>query len=341
LSVHIGLVGAGNISGTHARAIGEIPGAAVSAVYAPNPGRAAALADAHGARAYDSFDRFLDHRPMEIVVIGSPSGLHGEQGMAAARRGLHVLVEKPIDITAARADALVAAAARAGVTLGVIFQDHVKPDIVRLKSLIDGGAIGKPILASARVKWYRPPEYYRDSRWRGTWALDGGGALMNQGVHTVDLLLWLAGPVRRVFGRAATQLHPIEVEDTVVAVLELASGALATLEATTSAYPGYARRLELTGSEGTVILDGDRLAAVDLVSDRCQTGVGHQSDTPVNVSSPVVADVSAHRGVIEDFIRAVAEKRPPLVDGAAGRASVAVIEAIYRSSKLQVPVEME
>jgi predicted dehydrogenase len=355
LSVHIGLVGAGNISGTHARAIGEIPGAAVSAVYAPNPGRAAALADAHGARAYDSFDRFLDHRPMEIVVIGSPSGLHGEQGTAAARRGLHVLVEKPIDITAARADALVAEAARAGVTLGVIFQDHVKPDIVRLKSLIDGGAIGKPILVSARVKWYRPPEYYRDSRWRGTWALDGGGALMNQGVHTVDLLLWLAGPVRRVFGRAATQLHPIEVEDTVVAVLELASGALATLEATTSAYPGYARRLELTGSEGTAILDGDSLTAVDLrvplshlVSDTSDTSdTSDVSDTktvnarPVNVSSPVVADVSAHRGVIEDFIRAVAEKRPPLVDGAAGRASVAVIEAIYRSSKLQVPVEME
>jgi len=147
-----------------------------------------------------------------------------------------------------------------------------------------------------------------------------------------------------VFGRTATKLHAIEVEDTVVAVLELASGALATLEAATSAYPGYARRLELTGSEGTVILDGDRLAAVDLrtsssdlVSDTSDT-----SDTrPVNASSPVVADVSAHRAVIEDFIRAVAEKRAPLVDGAAGRASVAVIEAIYRSSTLQVPVEVE
>jgi len=352
LSVHIGLAGAGNISGTHARAIGEIPGASVAAVYAPTASRASALADAHGAAAYDAFDRFLDHKPMDIVVVGSPSGLHGEQGIAAARRGLHVLVEKPIDISTARADALIAEATRAGVMLGVIFQDRVKPDIVRLKSLIDGGAIGKPILASARVKWYRTPEYYRESRWRGTWALDGGGALMNQGVHTVDLLLWLAGPVRRVFARAATQLHAIEVEDTVVAVLEFASGALATLEATTSAYPGYARRLELTGSEGTVILDGDRLAAIDLRIpnrteregfSRATSEASEASDTraPVNVSSPVVADVSAHRRVIEDFIRAVAEKRPPLVDGAAGRASVAVIEAIYRSSSLQVPVEMD
>jgi len=282
-----------------------------------------------------------------MVAVGSPSGLHGEHATAAARRGLHVLVEKPIEITTARVDALIAEAARAGVTLGVIFQDRVKPDIVRLKEVVDAGELGRPILASARVKWYRPPEYYGGSRWRGTWALDGGGALMNQGVHTVDLVLWLAGPVRRVFARAAAKLHRIEVEDTAVAVLEFASGAFGTLEATTSAYPGYARRLELTGSEGTAILDGDQLdlAGVRHVSDTSLTPVRHRSDTsqapPVNASSPVVADVSAHRRVFEDFIRAVSEGRPPLCDGTAARASVAVIEAIYRSSSLQVPVEME
>jgi predicted dehydrogenase len=340
--VHIGLIGAGNISGTHARAISGIPGAVVTAVCAPTRERAAALAAQHGAAAYDSLDAFLNHRPMDMVAIGSPSGLHGEHAIAAARRGLHVLVEKPIEISTARVDTLIAEAKQAGVTLGVIFQDRVKPDIARLKGVVDEGALGKPILASAQVKWYRPPEYYRDSRWRGTWALDGGGALMNQGVHTVDLLLWLAGPVRRVFARTAAQLHAIEVEDTAVAVLEFASGALGTLEAATSAYPGYARRLELTGSGGTAILDGDQLdlRGVRHVSDTGQTGVRHVSDTPVNASSPVVADVSAHRLVFEDFIRAVAERRPPLCDGAAGRASIAVIEAIYRSSALQVPVEI-
>jgi len=340
--VHIGLIGAGNISGTHARAISGIPGAVVTAVCAPTRERAAALAAQHGAAAYDSLDAFLNHRPMDMVAIGSPSGLHGEHAIAAARRGLHVLVEKPIEISTARVDTLIAEAKQAGVTLGVIFQDRVKPDIARLKGVVEEGALGKPILASAQVKWYRPPEYYRDSRWRGTWALDGGGALMNQGVHTVDLLLWLAGPVRRVFARTAAQLHAIEVEDTAVAVLEFASGALGTLEAATSAYPGYARRLELTGSGGTAILDGDQLdlRGVRHVSDTGQTGVRHVSDTPVNASSPVVADVSAHRLVFEDFIRAVAERRPPLCDGAAGRASIAVIEAIYRSSALQVPVEI-
>jgi UDP-N-acetyl-2-amino-2-deoxyglucuronate dehydrogenase len=344
--VHIGLIGAGNISGTHARAIGEIPGAHVAAVFGPTRERAAALAAQHGATPYDSLDAFLRHRPMDMVGIGSPSGLHGDHGIAAAREGLHVLVEKPIEITAARADALTEAAKAAGVTLGVIFQDRVKPDIVRLKASLDEGAIGKPILASARVKWYRPPEYYRDSRWRGTWALDGGGALMNQGVHTVDLLLWLGGPVRRVFARTAAKLHAIEVEDTAVAVLEFVSGAFGTLEATTSAYPGYARRLELTGSEGTAILDGDRLdiTGVRHMSDTSRTGAsdtsGATAPPPVNASSPVVADVSAHRRVFEDFIAAVKERRRPLCDGAEGRASVAVIEAIYRSSRLQVPVDL-
>ena len=354
--MNIGLIGAGNISGTHARAIGEIPGATVAAIYGPTRERAAALAAQHGAAAYDSLDQFLNHRPMEMVAIGSPSGLHGEHGIAAAKRGLHVLVEKPIEITTGRVDAFITETQRAGVTLGVIFQDRMKPDIVRLKATVDAGALGQPILASARVKWYRPPEYYGGSKWRGTWALDGGGALMNQGVHTVDLLLWLGGPVRRVFARAAAKLHPIEVEDTAVAVLEFASGAFGTLEATTSAYPGYARRMELTGSKGTAILDGDRLdlSGVRLGSDHGQTAVRPQSDpsqtavrpqsdpgqTPVNASSPVVADVSAHRRVFEDFIGAVTDRRPPLCDGEAARASVAVIEAIYRSSSLQVPVEI-
>ena len=338
MSVHIGLVGAGNISGTHARAATSIPDVQIAAVYAPTPGHAARLASQYGAAAYDSLDRFLDHRPMTMVAIGSPSGLHGEHGAAAAARGLHVLVEKPIEITTARADALIAATARAGVALGVIFQDRLKPSVRRLKALIDAGRIGAPVLASARVKWYRPPEYYGQSRWRGTWALDGGGALINQAVHTVDLLLWCCGPVRRIWGRAATRLHAIEVEDTATAVVEFASGALATIEATTAAFPGYARRLEVTGAEGTVILDGDRLVAVDL------RGSSEAPDDPeppsASASSPVVADATAHQRVFEDFIRAFTTGTPPCCDGREGRRSVEVIEAIYESSRLARPIEL-
>jgi UDP-N-acetyl-2-amino-2-deoxyglucuronate dehydrogenase len=338
--IHIGLVGAGNISQTHADAAAQIDGARVVAVCGRSRDRAERLAARSGAAAYDDLGRFLDHRPMDLVIIGSPSGLHAEQGIAAAQHGLHVLTEKPIDTSTARADRLIAEAARAGVTLGVIFQDRMKPDITRLKALVDAGRLGTPILASASVRWHRPLDYYTGSAWRGTQALDGGGALINQGVHTVDLLLWLFGPVRRVFGRVTTRLHAIEVEDTAVATLEFASGAIGTIEAATSAYPGYARQIALTGSEGTLKLDGDRLAAIDLRNPQSGDMVSDLKAVSVAASSPVVADASAHRAVFEDFIAAIATHRPPSCDGAQGRASVAVIEGIYRSSRTGQAVDL-
>jgi len=335
--IHFGLIGAGNISDTHARAVAQIPDAAVSAVVAPTRAHAEALAARHSAAAYDTLDAFLDHRPLDIVIDGSPSGLHADHGIAAAAKGLHVLVEKPLDVTAAKADAVIAAASKAGVTLGVIFQDRLKPAVVRLKQLVDGGRLGAPILAAARVRWFRPRAYYEASRWRGTRVLDGGGALMNQGVHTVDLLVWLLGPVRRVFGVTATALHAIEVEDTAVATLEFASGAIGTLEATTAAYPGFARRLELTGSQGTAILEGDDLVSVDVIGESGAAASPEASRSasapPQNAASPVVSDVSPHRAVIEDFIRAVTERREPVCSGESGRRSVRVIEAIYESAR--------
>jgi predicted dehydrogenase len=347
MTVHVGLIGAGNISDTHARALREVPGAVLTAVHSPTRSHAEALAARHQAAAYDTLDRFLDHRPLDMVVIGSPSGLHAAHGIAAAQRGLHVLVEKPIDITATRTDELIAAAHRAGVTLGVIFQDRLKPDVQRLKSLVDAGRLGAPILASAHVKWYRPPSYYEGSRWRGTRALDGGGALMNQGVHTVDLLLWLFGPARRVVAKTMTRLHAIEVEDTSVALIEFANGALGTLEAATSIYPGYSRRLELTGANGTVVLDGDDLAAIDLKDVRddersvlSERGGGRPVDgasgaapATASAASPVVADPTAHVRVVADFIAAVAAHRKPCCTGESARQSVRLIEAIYESAR--------
>ena len=226
MTLHFGILGAGNISDTHARAAQEIPGVEVAAVCGTNAEKTSAIARRTGAVAYDDLASFLDHRPMDIVAIGSPSGLHAEQATAAVRRGLHVLVEKPLDVTAARVDALIAEANSAQVQVGVFFQDRLRPDIVRIKKIVSEQRLGTPVLASGRVKWYRPPDYYAKSRWRGTWALDGGGALMNQGIHTVDLLLWLFGPVARVTARTATRVHKIEVEDTAVALLEFENGAL-------------------------------------------------------------------------------------------------------------------
>ena len=332
--IHVGILGGGNISETHARAASETEGVRVAAVCGPNRERVARLCELYGGAAYERLEDFLEHRPLDAVLVGSPSGLHAEQGVAAARRGLHVLVEKPIDITAERADALIRECERAGVKLGVFFQDRVAPDVRRLKAMLEDGVLGRPVLASARVKWFRPPEYYAGSRWRGTWALDGGGALMNQGVHTVDLLLWLLGDVRRVYAKAVTALHRIEVEDTVVATLEFESGAVGTLEATTAAYPGYPRRVELTGTEGTFVLEGDRLVASDLRTPHAER-VPTPSEASANpsASSPVVSDVRGHRKILEDFVRAIETGGTPLCDGREARRSVALVEAVYESSR--------
>jgi UDP-N-acetyl-2-amino-2-deoxyglucuronate dehydrogenase len=320
--MRIGIIGAGNISDTHARAASAIEGVEVVAVYGHSAEKTAALAKRHRATSYPDLDQFLSHKPMDIVAIGSPSGVHAEQALAAIRRGLHVLVEKPLDITSKRIDQVIEASDRAGVKVGVFFQDRLTPDIVEMKSALDGGAIGTPVLADARVKWYRPPEYYSASKWRGTWALDGGGALMNQGIHTVDLLLWLLGPVRHVSGRVATRLHKIEVEDTAVAALEFKNGALATIEASTAAFPGFPRRVEVTGSKGTLILEHDSLLRQEK----------SPQEAIENVSSPVVSDASPHRRVLEDFIAAIRTNGTPACDAREGRRSVALVEAVYRSA---------
>ncbi|MGC2804351.1 MAG: Gfo/Idh/MocA family oxidoreductase [Candidatus Acidiferrum sp.] len=340
MTVHIGLIGGGNISETHARAARAIAGVEIAAVHGINAEKIARLCREYGGTPYQDFEAFLKHRPMDLVILGSPSGLHAEQGIAAARRGLHVLTEKPIEITTARADTLVAAAKQSGVQLGVIFQDRTKPHIRQLKSWLEQDVLGRPLFVDVRVKWYRPPEYYASSRWRGTFALDGGGALINQGVHTIDLLLWLLGDVVRVQARTATLLHKIEAEDTAVVTLEFANGALGIFHVTTAAYPGYPRRVEISGTEGTVILEHDRIIAANFRN----TSAGAESafaqlaesakDENQSASSAAVSDFRGHQAVLEDFLTAIREKRAPACDGTEGRRSLALIEAIYGAAKM-------
>src|SRR5271170_2125745 len=333
MTTHIGLIGGGNISETHARAARAIPGVVVSAIYGASLEKIARLSKEYGGTRYDDFNRFLQHRPMEMVIIGSPSGMHAEHGIAAARRGLHVLTEKPIEISTARADVLIAAAEQANVKLGVLFQDRTKAQIRQLKNWIERGVLGKPTFVDARVKWYRPPEYYASSRWRGTQALDGGGALINPGIHTIDLLLWLLGDVSRVQASTATKLHRIEVEDTAAAILEFASGALGVFHATTAAYPGYPRRVEITGTEGTVILEHDRIIAASL----CNAATVAIEPAPVDEnqssSSAAVSDFRGHQALIEDFLASIQQNRAPLCDGREARRSIALVESIYLAAR--------
>ena len=337
MTIHIGLIGGGNISQTHARAALAIPGVDVAAIYGTNAEKVSHLSNEFQAQPYSDFDAFLSHRPMELVIIGSPSGLHATQGIAAAERGLHVLTEKPIDISTARADALIQAAEKSGVKLGVLFQDRMKPHIRKLRQWVRDGVLGDVFLVDARVKWYRPPEYYEHSQWRGTLALDGGGALINQAVHTVDLLVWLLGDVVRVCARTATALHKIEVEDTAVAILEFSSGVRGVLQATTAAYPGFPRRVEITGSKGTVVLEHDLIVAADFRDAHAPVIEPVIRDENQSASSAVVGDFHGHQAVIEDFLAAIKENRPPVCDGHEGRRSIAVIEAIYRAAQRPEP----
>ena len=333
MTVHVGLVGGGNISETHARAASAIPGVQVVAAYGTNAAKVGRLADACGARPYSDLEAFLQHSPLTMVAVGSPSGLHAVHGIAAARRGLHVLTEKPIDISTENADKLIAATRESGVKLGVMFQDRFKPDIRQFKRWIDSGAIGTPLLVDARVKWYRPPEYYSGSKWRGTHALDGGGALINQAIHTLDLLLWLFGDVTRVQANVATKLHAIEGEDTATALLHFSSGAVGTLVASTAVFPGYPRRIEATGSNGTLVLEHDRIVSADLKNTFPELTLSASSKDNENVASPVVRDFSGHQAVFEDFIQAIKENREPGCNGMEGRRSIALVEEIYRSAK--------
>ncbi|HWY45085.1 MAG TPA: Gfo/Idh/MocA family oxidoreductase [Candidatus Sulfotelmatobacter sp.] len=335
MTTHIGLIGGGNITETHACAAGTIPGVEISAIHGTNSEKIAHLCHEHGGTPYQDFHAFLRHRPMDLVILGSPSGLHAAQGIAAARADLHVLTEKPIEISTERADALIAAAKQSNVQLGVIFQDRTKPHIRQLKNWIEQGHLGKVLFVAANVKWYRPPDYYANSRWRGTLALDGGGALINQGVHTVDLLLWLLGDAVRVQARTTTLLHKIEAEDTAVAILEFANGALGTLHATTAAYPGYPRRVEITGTEGTVILEHDRIIAANFRKTTAATAsvVESPHDQNQSASSAAVSDFRGHQTILEDFLHSIQHHHSPLCDGHEARRSLALIETIYRAAK--------
>ncbi len=336
--MRVGLIGGGNISETHGRAA-RAAGVEIAAVFGTNREKVGRLAGEHGATAYVELEKFLAHRPMDFVAIGSPSGLHAEQGIAAARMGLHVLTEKPLDVSVRAADALIAACNNAQVKLGVFFQDRFKADLLRVKEWVDAGVLGRPILADSRVKWFRPAEHYGGSKWRGTLALDGGGALINQAIHTVDLLLWMFGDVARVQAQKKTALHKIEAEDTLTALLEFKNGAMGVLQATTSVYPGYPRRVELTGEQGTVIIEHDRIAAADLKNPPGDAE-GRGDDKNLSASSATVSDVRGHQAAMEDFVQAIEKDTTPRCSGVEGRRSLALVEAIYAACESGGRVEV-
>jgi predicted dehydrogenase len=328
--IGFGIVGGGMIGKVHAEAIHAIPGARVVAVWGRNEARVNELAAKYNAAGYGDYAQFLAHPGLDVVNVCSPSGLHLEHGRAAAEAGKHVLVEKPIEINLERADALIEACDKAGVRLGVIFQSRFLPMVQKMKAAIEAGKLGSLILGDAYVKWYRAPEYYADS-WHGTMALDGGGALINQAIHTIDLLRWMMGPVESAFAMKKALRYPhIEAEDTLVGTLQFANGALGAVVATTSIKPGFKRRLEISGANGTIILDGDAISVWDIEGD-AQTDETAEQITDGS-SNPAAISTEGHRRQIEDMMQAVLENRAPVIDGHEGRKSLEVVMALYQAA---------
>jgi UDP-N-acetyl-2-amino-2-deoxyglucuronate dehydrogenase len=326
-----GIVGTGVIAAIHADAIAMVPGARLAAVTDVAVGAGAAFAAAHGCAAEPDLDALLARPDVDVVSVCVPSGLHAEVGVRAARAGKHLAVEKPIDVTLDAADRLIDAARAAGVALTVISQHRFDPGLIEAKRLIDEGALGRLVLGEASTKWYRTQAYYDSAAWRGTHAMDGG-SLMNQGIHYVDLLRWCMGPVTEVTALCATQTHQIEVEDTSLAALRFSSGALGTIVASTSVFPGFAQRLEITGTEGTVTIEDGAIIRRAFGRGAYEPGGPHGAAAAAG-SKPAAVDVASHAAQLEDLLTAIEAGREPAVTGESGRATLEIICAVYESAR--------
>jgi UDP-N-acetyl-2-amino-2-deoxyglucuronate dehydrogenase len=341
-----GLIGCGMIAEFHTRAIQEIPGARVAAVVDTLPDRAAKIAALAGGdcRVFGDLAAMLALPEIDVVSVCTPSGAHMDPAVACARAGKHVVVEKPLEITVPRCDAIINACDRSGVRLCAIFPSRFTPANLTLKSAVDTGRFGRFTLGDTYVKWWRTQDYYDSGGWRGTWALDGGGALMNQAIHNVDLLQWLMGDVESVSAMTGTLAHVrIEVEDTAVAVLRFKNGALGVIEAATSAYPGLLKRTEIHGDRGSARVDQDDITLWEFqnklpADDSIVAAMAGTKGFKAGASDPKGITHVGHRDQLSDFLQAIDAGRPASVDGREGRKAVEIIRAIYYSARTGVPV---
>src|SRR5947209_4733990 len=328
------------IARLHARALADVPGTRVAALVGRTVTSARKMADELGLRCElsDNLAAVLRRPDVQVVIVTTPSGAHLEPAVAAAEAGKHVVVEKPLEITLERCDRILSACDRHGVQLCTIFPSRFADANRALKVAVEAGRFGRLTLGETTCKWWRPQSYYDEGGWKGTRALDGGGALMNQAIHNVDLLLWLMGPVTRVSGFTATLAHErIEVEDTAVACLRFAGGALGVIQAATSVHPGYPKTVAVHGDRGSAVIEQEDVLRWDVSpetdEDRAvkrrfaqKTGASGGSSNPAAISHV------GHARQLADFVRAIESGNEPLVDGREGRRAVEVILAVYQSA---------
>ena len=329
------------IAAFHAKAIAAMADVELVAVHARRIESAQEFSARHGGAPYSDYGAFLAHERLDLVTICTQSGAHLEPTVAAARAGKHGICEKPLEVTTERVDAMVAACAQAGVMLAGVFPCRFNQATALLKQAIDGGRFGTITMADAAIKYWRTQEYYDGDGWRGTWALDGGGAMMNQASHTVDLLLYLMGDVTSVQAQTRLAAHEnIEVEDVTVALLTFASGALGVLQASTACWSeaGHPAKIQICGTHGSVFLSDDRFRVWEFRDEtpddgriRAEHGV-KAGVAGAGTADPAAIDFTWHQRNFEDAVDALRNNRAPCVDGVEARRAVALIRAIYDSA---------
>ena len=334
----LAIAGCGVIASFHARAIAGLPNARLCAVADVVREAAQRRAAEFGADAYDDLGEMLRRPDIDAVSVCVPSGLHAEVGVQVAQAGKHVIVEKPIDVSLGAADRLIAACRRSGVKLTVISQHRFDSGVQEVRAALDAGRFGRLLLGDVVVKWYRTDQYYRSADWRGTWEFDGGGALMNQGVHWVDVLQWFMGPVGRVVGRCSQIGHDIPVENVALALLTFRSGALGMIEVSTAVYPGLPERVEITGTGGTVVVEMGAVTVREFRDEKGEVGpygakILAGGRGLAAAPDQAVSQIAGHRTQIADFLDAIEHNRDPLITGEEARKPLEIILAVYRSAR--------
>ena len=342
--IGIAVVGCGIISPWHIKSILLNKDAKLVSVCDNIEKKAKEVARKYGVNWYTDYRKLLKRKDLNIVCLCSPSSLHAEQTVLAAKAGKHVLTEKPIAVTLKDADKMINACKKAKVKLGVIFQRRTDPKCIRIKQALERNELGKLVLADVYVKYYRGQEYYDSADWRGTWKFDGGGCLMNPGIHLVDLMLWFMGPVDTVFGYAKHILRKIEVDDTAVAVVKFKNGAMGVIEGATSIYPAnIPHRFEIHGEKGTIMWEGEDIVRWD-VKDKSGCVKSKLSEIRKIRSVPIISStdigMEGHRKQIFDFIEAIKNDRVPMVTGEEARKSIELVISLYKSNKINKPVKI-
>ena len=336
-----GIVGCGMVADFQAQAIEAMKGGYLACVFSRNMANAERVANKYNCEAYQDYQTFLAHPGLDIVAIATPSGAHLEPVEKAAQAGKHIICEKPLEVTLARIDKMIRVCEESNVMLAGIFPRRFNEATVAFKKAVDSGRLGKLTMADAYIKWYRTQAYYDDGDWRGTWKLDGGGALMNQSIHTIDLLYYLAGDVSTVCAFADLSIHKrIEVEDIAVAVLRFKNGAMGVIEGSTACYSptGHPAEVHLCGSNGSIFMKDNSFTVWDLKkkkpSDRKirETLWAESGGEGAGAADPAAISFVGHQRNFEDSVRALKKGESPLVDGREARKSIEIILAIYQSA---------